>query len=658
MPDFRVICRALACLVVALLCARGHAQNVSDEGDLKSLSLEELMEVEVTSVSREPEKLFEAPASVEVLTGEEIRRSGATRLPEALRLAGNLDVAQKNSHDWGISARGFNTELANKLLVMIDGRTVYTPLFSGVVWDAQDVLLEDLERIEVVSGPGGSVWGANAVNGVISIVSKSARDTQGLYAEGDLGGVLQNSLGIRYGGRLTESSHYRVYAKTFERDREVLGSGEPSADSWNRRQAGFRFDADPSQRNSFTVQGDVYGGRDELAGGEDSVSGRNILARWTHTVSEDSALNLQAYYDHTHLQQPVPAFIVNGNALAPAGSFRDDLDTYDLDFQHSVRASTRTRLIWGLGYRHTRDDVGNAPGLGFFPSHLSQNLYSAFAQGEYSIRPGLSVTAGTKLEHNAYTGLEVEPSVRMQWARTPRQTLWAAASRAVRAPSRIDRDLVQPIPPYFTILRGGTEFQSETVIAYEAGWRMRFGLPADASVALFYNDYDDIRSTAPNPATVLPFSFYNDIEGHKYGAELAATYRVREGWILRGAWTLLRGELHVSAGHTDLNNALNETADPEHMVSARSSIDLPGRTALDVMARWIGDRPGHVGAAPATLESYYEADVRLGWQASDHLELSLIGRNLLHDQHAEYGFDAGTRTELQRDVIARLSWRY
>ena len=656
--------RSVAPFVIALLAAvpafgqepPAAAHHVDES--LKRLSLQELMDVEVTSVSRQPERLREAPSAVQVVTNDDIRRSGATRLPEALRLAGNLDVAQKNGHDWGISARGFNTELANKLLVMIDGRTVYTPLFSGVIWNAQDALLEDVDRIEVVSGPGASVWGANAVNGVISIITKSARETQGLYLEAGTGSVLESLFGARYGGRVGSGAYYRVYARGTDRGPEVFATGAPYADSWSKQQAGFRLDMTPSRRDEVTIQGDVYGGHGEVPNGLHTMSGRNLLARWIHTASVDSALNVQVYYDHTYLRQPAAALVINGTTLAPAGVFRDDLDTFDIDLQHRFRAGRSSSIVWGLGYRHTRDDVSNAPSLGIFPAHLSQNFYSGFVQGETALRAGVSLTLGTKVEHTDYTGFELEPGVRLQWERNARQTLWAAVSRAIRAPARIDRDLSQGIPPYFVLLKGSPDFQSETLVAYEAGWRARIGSSADGSLSVFYNDYDDIRSAAFDPATAFPLTFHNDLEGNTLGTELAVTVRGGDWWRLHAAYAFLRGDLRVEPGGTDINNALNETADPEHRASIRASVDLPSRVALDLMVRWVDRRPGHLGPAAAVLPAYAEADARLGWAVTDRLELSLVGHNLLHDHHAEYGFDPAARAEVQRSVTGKAAWRF
>ena len=396
----------------------------------KIISLQELFDMEVTSVSKEPEKLSDSPSAIQVITSDDILRSGASSIPEALRLADNLDVAQKNSHDWAISARGFNTDLANKLLVLIDGRSVYTPLFSGVFWDVQDYLLEDLDRIEVISGPGGTLWGANAVNGVINITTKNAQDTQGFYLEGGGGSELRDFTGARYGGVLASNVYFRVYGKYFNREDEVLTDGSSATDAWSMAQGGFRIDDNQYSQNTLTLQGDFYSGNEDIeSGGTAGVNGNNVLGRWSHSSLDDSSMSLQLYYDRTHLSDPIAPLL-----LAPAGILTDDLDTYDLDFQHHFSFGDRNRIAWGLGYRFTHDVVENAPALSFSPPVLDQSLYSGFVQDEIKLHEKLHLTIGTKVEHNDYTGFEVEPSARLQWDVAPKQMLWAAVSRAVRTP--------------------------------------------------------------------------------------------------------------------------------------------------------------------------------------------------------------------------------
>ena len=659
----RLECRSLAitALLVVLVSpvpAIG-ANATSTIGELKQLNVEDLMNVEVTSVARHRQKLIDAASAIQVITQEDIRRSGATSIPEALRLADNLQVAQKNSHDWAISARGFNTDLGNKLLVMIDGRSVYTPLYSGVFWDAQDYLLEDIDRIEVISGPGGTLWGANAVNGVINIVTKSAKDTQGMLLDAGGGSQPRDFAGARYGGALDSDVQFRVYAKTVDRGDEVLANGSSERDAWHQSRAGFRLDAAASARDTLTVQGDLYDGHEEeQSGGTADVSGANILGRWTRTLADESDLSLQSYIDETHLGDPVSPLLLAGIPFSPAGMFYDDLTTYDIDFQHRLPIGDRNRLVWGLGYRATHDAVTNAPALGFYPTVLNQNLFSAFLQDEVALRRDLSFTLGTKLEHNDYTGFEFEPDARLSWNVSAGQTLWAAASRAVRTPSRIDHDLSEGTPPYVVLLKGGSDFTSETMIAYEAGYRTQITSTFSGSVSAFYNQYNDIRSTSFTPGTILPLYFANNLEGHTYGTEFSGRYQVMEAWSLHVGYTFLREHLWVKAGQYDLSDARNETADPEHQVSLRSELNLPRRTEFDAALRWVDTLPINSGPSLGTVPAYFELNMRLAWHASDRLEFSLVGQNLLHDHHPEYGFPDAARVEIQRSAYGKLAWRF
>lgn len=643
--------------------------NAAAQIALKKLTLEQLMNLEVTSVSRQPEPYGQAPASIQVITGNQIRRSGATSIPEALRLADNLTVAQKNSSAWAISARGFNTDLANKLLVLIDGRTVYTPLFSGVFWDRQNYLLEDIDRIEVISGPGGSLWGANAVNGVINIITKSARDAQGVYLEAGGGTQLRDFTGVRYGGKLASNVYFRAYGKYFDRDNEFFPNGNEASDSWRKGQGGFRIDAESSLKNSFTLQGDLYSSDEHLStGGKARASGGNILGRWSHAFSEESDMTLQIYYDRTNLATATPAQVLNSILLAPAGTLKDDLDTFDVDFQHRFRLGGRNHVVWGLGYRATHDVVGNAPSLAFVPPVLNQDLFSGFVQDEIRLSESVAFTFGTKLEHNDYTGLEVEPSARLQWNATTSQTVWGAVSRAVRAPSRVDRDERLPTPGFAPIVEnlliGGANFASENVIAYELGYRAQLGPAVSGSISTFYNNYDDVRSTSPSPPDPIfqlpfPFFFENNLKAKTYGVELSANYQALDWWQLHSGYRFLHENIFVKPGEVDFNNALNETADPKHQWSLRSSMDLPQNLELDAGLRWVGSFRFSNGGAPARVPSYVESDVRLAWHPSTKLEFSAVGQNLLHDQHLEYAISSpNPREEIGRSVYGKVAIRW
>ena len=658
---------ALVLMALGPVCFASHAIGQTREalpppGVMKKMSVEELMDIEVTSVSKRPEKLSDTASAIQVVTGEDVRRSGASSIPEALRLAGNLHVAQKGSHNWAISARGFNTDSANKLLVLMDGRSVYTPLFSGVFWDVQDYLLEDIDRIEVISGPGGTLWGENAVNGVINIISKSAKETQGVYVEAGGGSELRGFGGLRYGGTLESNVFFRVYGKYFDRDNAVFPDGNDASDSWHMGRGGFRIDAEPSSQSTFTLQGDFYSGDENLStGGHAGVSGGNIIGRWSHTLSEDSDLSLQLYYDRTHLNDPIPA-----NAYAPAGTLIQNLDTYDLDFQHRFALGEHNHMVWGLGYRFTHDVVKNAPALAFVPPTLDQNLFSGFVQDEIILVKSLTLALGTKLEHNDYTGFGCEPGARLAWTPTERQTIWAAVSRAIRAPSRVDRDIRLPTPAFSplvdNLLIGGAGFKSETVIAYELGYRARLGSKVSASISTFYNDYDDVRSTslAPPPAVFrLPLFYENNLEAQTHGIEFSANYQVCDWWRLRGGYDLLKEQVWVKSGRTDFNNALNETADPQHQFSIRSAMDLPQHIELDAGLRWVDSFRFNNNGTPATVPDYFELDVRLSWHPTKNLEFSVVGQNLLQNHHLEYVIASpNPREEIQRSVYVKAAWRF
>ncbi len=639
----------------------------------KKMSLEELMNQEVTSVSKAPEAYAQAPAAIQVITGDQIRRSGASSIPEALRLADNLNVAQINSHDWAISARGFNGQFADKLLVLMDGRTLYSPLFSGVFWDAQDYLLEDIDRIEVISGPGGTLWGANAVNGVINIISKSARDTQGLYTEASEGTELRQSIAARYGGTLASNVYFRVYGKYFDRGDEAFTNGASGNDSWRQGRGGFRLDVEDIPDNTLTLQGDMYSGNEGVpTGGNEGLSGANVLGRWSRTFSDESDMSVQLYYDRTHLALPKAGEAIAGIPTEPAGTLRDTLDTYDLDFQHRLRLWEWNHVVWGLGYRFTHDFVEGAPTTPFLPPTLDQNLFSGFVQDEIKLAGNVTLTMGTKVEHNDYTHWEVQPSGRLQWNVATNQMLWGAVSRAVREPSRIDRDLFTPtgaqfLPPVFkplnlplSTLDGAENFTSETVIAYELGYRAQFNSRVSASVSTYFNEYDNIRSVSPGPPPFfLPETFQNNLTAETCGLELSTDYQVLEGWRLHGGYDLLNERVHVKPGQIDATHALNETSDPRNQFSIRSAFDLSENVELDGGLRWVDSLRVNNNGAPATVPSYFEMDARLAWHPIARLEVAIVGQNLLHGNHTEFGVPGSPTTEdIRRSVYGKVSWRW
>lgn len=676
---FRIFLGALLLLGFAL-AAEGQSTDSSNSiGNLKQLSLEQLMAIEVTSVSKEPEELFDAAAAIQVVTNDDIARSGATSLPEALRLADNLEVAQENSHDWAISARGFNANLANKLLVLIDGRAVYSPLYGGVEWNVQDYLLADVDRIEVVSGPGGTLWGANAVNGVINVTTKSAQDTQGLLVEQGVGSELEDYTAVRYGGALGSGADFRVYAEYSERGSEVLSDGSSASDTVRMTRAGFRIDTHPTAEGAVTLQGDYYSGAEGLGPlGDAGLSGWNTLGRWTRTLANGSELSVQAYYDRTHLSQPFAPSPANPPYYTgfPLASLVDDLDTYDAEIQYSAKEGARNSVVCGLGYRFTHELDEDISIVRFQPPSLDQNLFSGFAQDEITLRSDLSLTLGSKVEHNDYTGFEYEPNIRLRWNISSKQMLWTAVSRAVRTPSRYDRDLevatglVNAPPPYqfpAAYLAGSSDFASETEIAYEAGYRAELGQRASVSASLFYNTYDDLRSTMNTPTTATyvfpyPVVFQNNLEGNTHGAEVTMNYQALDWWRLHAGYDLLNEHIYVKAGQVDETGALNETADPQNQLFFRSAMDLPKNLQFDADLRWIDKltiNSGPTGGPVAgTVPSYFELNCRLAWHPTSRLELSLVGENLLHSHHPEYGFPSPSREEIERSIFGKVACRY
>ncbi len=603
---------------------------------LKKLSLEELLNQHVTLVTRTPEKLSESPSAVQVISGEDIRRSGATSIAEALRLAPNLQVAQADSRQWAISGRGFNQPglLANKLLVMIDGRSVYTPLFAGVFWDVQSTLLDDLDRIEVVTGPGAALWGANAVNGVINIVTKNAKATQGLLVEGGGGSLLQDFGAVRYGGSSGTNLFYRVYGQRFDRNSTVFSDGTEALNAWDMTQGGFRMDYQPSGENGFTLQGDVYSGSIQQAGTVNPVDGQNVLGRWTRTFSEESDLIVRAYFDRTWRRIP--------------DVFNEDLKTYDLDFQHRFPLGSRQSIIWGAGYRLMQDEVGNSAALAFLPPNRNLQLFSGFVQDEIAVVPErVRLYLGAKFEHNDYSGFEVQPSVRLSWQATPRQTFWAAISRAARSPSRIDRDFyVRGAPPFF--VAGGTNFQSETVIAYELGYRVRPYDRLSLSLATFYNDYDKIRTAELEGSSL---TVENGLRAQSWGVEFSGELQLVDWWRLRGGYTYLHKDVWERPGHVDFNNGQSEGNDPEHQVVLQSIVNLPAGFEFDLVGRYVDTLP-----APH-VPGYFTFDARVAWQATKNLELSLVGQNLFENRHPEFGA-AATRQEIPRSIYGKVTWRF
>ena len=616
-------------LIAAIPLQSAAAQPAKDLADL---SLEELSNIEVTSVSRRSERLADAAASIFVISGDDIRRAGVTSLPEALRLAPNLQVARTDANSYAISARGFNNSIGNKLLVLVDGRTIYTPLFSGVFWDAQDVMLEDVERIEVISGPGATLWGANAVNGVINVITRAARDTQGTLVSAGAGN-LERGTAVRHGGKFGADGHYRIYGKYFDRDNTERADGSPVRDGWDKGQLGFRADWGGSDR-SFTVQGDAYRGELEQAlPGTTRVEGLNLLGRWQQRLGDGSDLRVQTYYDRAERDQP--------------GAFRQEIDTFDVELQHGLKPMGKHRFLWGAGYRHAQDRVTNSAALAFLPADRNLNWWNVFLEDDITLRQGLDLTVGAKLESNDYTGVEVLPNIRLAWKLSPDRLVWGAVSRAVRAPARLDRDFFVPGNAPF-LLKGGPNFKSEVSNVIELGYRAQPSRRVFYSVTAFHHEHDRLRSIEPAPGG--GFVLDNKIEGSTYGVEAWGNYRVTESWRLSGGLVLLKQNLRLKPDSLDVAGVSALGNDPTHQWTLRSAFDITPRHEFDVMVR-------HIGALPDPgVPAYTAVDARLAWRARRNLEISLTLNNLLDAQHPEFG-DPATRSEFERSIFLKVLWR-
>jgi iron complex outermembrane receptor protein len=600
--------------------------------ELKKLPIEMLLDVEVTSASKRPQALSETAAAISIVTAEDIRRSGVRSLPEALRLAAGLHVAQFDSRTWAISARGFNSLAANKLLVLIDGRSVYTPLFSGVFWDVQNPLLEDVERIEVVRGPGATLWGANAVNGVINVITRHSADTHGDLAVLAAGDEQRVFGAYRHGGVLG-SGHYRAYAEYQYRDAMAGADGTGRHDPLRIAQAGFRSDRELAS-GDLTLQGDVYGGRiGHLTFEDTDVSGGNVLGTWTRRLAPGSDLTLRAYYDHTLRDAP--------------SQFRERRDTFDLDLQHRWQRG-RHDLLWGGGYRSSSDNVRSTPAVAWDPERETIAVGNLFVQDQVRIAPGWKAQLGLRVEDQSTVGAELLPALTLSWQLAPERLLWAGAGRAVRAPTRIDRDLIVPgVGP--AVFVGNKDFESEEALAYELGYRMAAGEAATLEAVLFYNDYDKLR-TQEGPTGTGPVRLGNRGHGHIRGAGLSGSWQALERLRLVGSVTLLRSHFGVDEESQDFTRGRDEANDPKNYWSLRADLDLPRNFELEGWVR-------HAGALPnPEVPAYTEADVKLGWRRGVW-ELGLVGQNLLHSRHPEFG-SVLTRGEVERGVFAQVTWRH
>jgi iron complex outermembrane receptor protein len=635
--------------------------------DVTDIDLDDLMKVHVTTAGRKEQALNDVPSAIYVLREEDLKRSGVTSIPEALRAVPGLDVARIRANSWAVSSRGFNSTSANKLLVLIDGRSVYSPLHSGVFWEVQDTFLEDVDRIEVIRGPGASLWGANAINGVINIITKKSGDTQGGIVTAGGGTEERMFGGGRVGGKIGEDAYLRVYAKYYDRANALDGVNpdkEARDGGWMGR-AGFRSDWKGGDKDRFTLMGDFYDGAVKTVATDLSLTappitfndrtglrGGNLLFRWEREMDATSSLSFQAYYDYTY------------RTTEP---FTDTLHTGDLDFQYRFRLAEGQDVIWGLGYRIYRSDILGGFLIQFDPPRHTDGTESAFVQDEITlVKDHLRLTLGAKFEYNHFTGFEIEPSARLAWNPDDRQLFWASAARAVRTPSLIDVDFranaaVLPGPTILSILTDD-RFKTEDVLAYEAGYRVRPVDPLSLDLSLFYNRYDHLRSlesgalfgeATPAPAHfVQPFYLRNGMRAQTGGVEVAANLQPMAGWLLQANYTYLRMELEGRVWSNDTTSQAAERQNPRHQVWVRSALDLPWNLTLDVTGRYVS------GLSAYQVDDYIEADVRLAWRDnSRRWEAAVVGQNLVHASHPEFN-TAAQRSEIPRGVYASLTCRF
>ncbi len=675
-------------LLLATVTFSSAAQEPPREttADLTEMSLEALMNIEVTSVSRHLQRLGTAAAAIHVISRDDIRRSGVTNIADALKLAPGVQVARIDSNKWAVSIRGFAGRFANKLLVLMDGRSLYTPLFSGVFWNIQDTVLEDIDRIEVIRGPGAALWGSNAVNGVINIITRRATETTGGFVSLGAGSYEQGNGTLRYGLALDDNVALRMYAKHQERDNGLNADGHDAHDAWHTSRGGFRLDSTPTARDTLTVMGDVYAGHlDETytyyqlptladpsysrsVATDATLNGANLLTRWQRSLGRTDSLSLQLYYDYS---------------LQELDILEERRDTVDLELQHHLVFGKRHNVVWGLGYRYSHDKTNSSSIVRFDPGSAGTHHYSGFMHDEITLAPELlALIVGARLEHNSFTGFEFQPNVRLLWTPSPRQTLWAAVSRAVRTPSRSDQDIhyrfltvppltgQNPLPlPLRMELAGSSDFKSETLVAYELGYRAEPVSGVSIDVAGFYNVYDRLRHLREGAGylefqggvptnAVQSLVLSNDMEGRSLGFEVAATWAPLDWWRLNASYSYIDLKMRAKGDFVDdMNRGNAEGSTPRHQVSLRSGFDFSRNLSLDLWLRGI-DRVKYI--AGESIPGYLTMDARVAWRPMKNLELSLVGQNLLDKQHAEFvpEYIFTSPSEVERSVYAKVEWQF
>jgi iron complex outermembrane receptor protein len=668
-------------LLLTLLAGVCLAQQKA--ADLTQLSLEDLLNVQVTTASKKEQKLAQIPAAVCVITADDIARSGLTSIPEVLRLAPGVDVAQISSSVWAIAIRGFNSRYSNKLLVLVDGRTVYSATFSQVLWNVQDLPLDDVERIEVIRGPGAVLWGANAVDGVINIITRNANDTQGGLLS-VTGGSHDSALAsLRYGWHTGPNAAFRFSTQYVDRSPVATPSGASDNDRWDLQRADFRGDWSPSQRNGFMFEGNLDQSHAwetneqavlgpalvEITNGPSVYSGGDMLFRWKHELEGGSETTLQAFYDRNHEQYP---------------TIGTTDDTFDLDFQHHLHLLKRHDVVWGGEARVVREQTRGTFSLGFDPPNTTINLFSGFVSDEATLfNDRLRVTVGSKFERSAYSGLAVQPDIRLLWAPRPRHTLWMAVSCAVRSPARLEEGahangLAVPGPgglPLLAVVVANPNFDSEKLIAYEAGYRVQATRRVSLDLATFYNHYTELSSGEPQnpilqggdtatPYLELPVELGNKSRAHSTGVEITGHYRVRPFWDLSGSYSFLHLRYQHAPGATVGVESFDAGASPENQFQLHSYFSLLRHLSLNNslyrVGRLLENSQIPIFAERPLVPSYTRLDLDLAWRLKENLQASAGLQNLLDPRHLEFGEDITPMVpaEVRRSYYGKLVWRF
>jgi len=657
---------ALAAVTAGVAFSQVSTNNFANSGgNLRELTLQQLSEIEIYTVSKEPEQVRKTPAAIFVITQEDIRRSGATSIPEILRLAPGVEVSRIDGGHWSVGIRGLQGQFSRAVLVMVDGRSVYTPLFAGVYWDVQDTSLDDIERIEVIRGPGATIWGANAFQGVVNIITRNSKDTHGTLATLSAGGTDRFTSGVRIGGGNGSSLDYRAYGKAFGRGPQYHQNNQ-QFDDWKMGQFGFRTDWSPSGKTTTTLQGDIYRGTvgeevdiaaftppsETTVYGDDKVSGGNLRGLWKRDLASAGGIQVQGYFDRT-------------SRIAP--HYKEIRNTFDLDFLHHFKVPGSQSISWGLGARWSPGRfVPLVPTLDFTPNALTSSLYSGFAQDEIGIVPErLSLILGAKLEHNDYTGLEVQPSARLVWTPDSRQTFWAAVTKAVRTPSRLDRDLdlkafLIATPLIYLQVAGNPNFASERLTGYEAGYRNLISPRLHVDVSAFFNHYNDLASmssgvissqTVPVPYTEFSIHYVNGVMGDTNGYEIAPVWKALDWLEFQGSYSHLQMNLRNQPGYSDASTIASlEGSSAHHRGMIQTHIKLPANLEYDQTLRYVSALPAQKVAA------YETADARLSWRASESLQFSVVGQNLLQSQHVEFGHNTQQSVGIARTAYAKMTW--